>query len=159
MDWPYLVAIVLFGGVGILLVQRRRRQGRLTLTEQDLRCPVNDCRATLTVRTDSIAHPWRRYVDVATCSLLPPTAFVPPARTAHFSDVSPCESYLYDASQAPRYSPEVACRKHCLRVLNAAEDCDPARPIRCTSGVSDGLDLARQTQSPAITRLLWFHSV
>jgi hypothetical protein len=30
--------------------------------------------------------------------------------------------------------------------------------VRCTSGVSDALDLARQTQSPAMMRVLWFYS-
>jgi hypothetical protein len=44
----------------------------------------------------------------------------------------------------------------CLAVLNAAEP-DAAEPVRCTSGVNDGLELVRQTQSPAITRTLWFY--
>jgi hypothetical protein len=138
---------------------RRRRQRRLTVTQQTLRCPVHDCRATLAVRTDSIAHPSGRYVDVTACSLLPATSFVPPPRTAYFSDMFPPEPYLYDAGRTPRHSAEITCSKRCLGVLNAAESGAHAEPIRCTSGMSDGLELVRLTQSPAITRLLWLHSV
>jgi hypothetical protein len=42
-------------------------------------------------------------------------------------------------------------------VLNAAEP-GAGEPVRCTSGVSDALELARQTQSPGIMRALWFYS-
>lgn len=157
MDGIYLIGLVVLGGIGILLF-RRRRQRRLTFTQHTLRCPIHDCRASLAVRTDSIAYPSRRYVDVTACSLLPPTSFVPPARTAYFSDMTPPEPYLYDISRVPRHSDEVGCSKRCLLVLNAAESCGPAEPIRCTSGISDGLELARRTQSPAIMRNLWYHS-
>ena len=49
-------------------------------------------------------------------------------------------------------------RRLILPVMNAAES-GAAEPVRCTSGVSDSLELARQTQSPAIMRLLWFYGV
>jgi LPXTG-motif cell wall-anchored protein len=150
-----LIGLVVLGGIGTLLF-RRRRQRRLTLTQHTLRCPMNDCRASLAVRTDSTAYPSRRYLDVTACSLRPPTSVVPPARTAYFSDMWPPEPYLYDISQVPRHSDEVGCSKPCLLVLNAAESC--GEPIRCTSGMSDGLELARRTQSPAIMRNLWYHS-
>ncbi len=66
--------------------------------------------------------------------------------------------YTYEVNRAPVHSTEVACRKRCLPVLNAAEN-GASEPVRCTSGVSDGLELARQTLSPAVTRLLWMYSV
>ena len=157
MDWIPLIGIVILGGIGTLLFWRRR-QRRLTLTQHTLRCPVDDCRATLAVRTDAIAHPSRRHVDVTACSLRPPTSFVPPARTTYFSDMSPPVPYRYEVSQAPCHSEEVACPKRCLLVLNAAERGASAEPIRCTSGMSDSLELVRQTQTPAITRVLWYHS-
>jgi len=42
-------------------------------------------------------------------------------------------------------------------VLNAAEP--GAEPVRCTSGVCDGLELVRQTTNPTVSRLLWLHGV
>ena len=91
-----------------------------------------------------------------TCSLLPSASFVPPARRGYFSDVAPPVSYLCEATRSPRHSSKVECRRRCLAVLNAAEP-GAAEPVRCTSGVNDALELARQTQSPGIMRLLWFH--
>ena len=157
MDWISFIGIVILGGIGALLF-RRRRQRRLTLTQHTLRCPVHDCRATVAVRTDGIAPPSHRHVDVTACSLRPPTSFVPPARRAYFSDMPLPGSYLYEVSQAPCHSEEVACPKRCLLVLNAAESGASAEPLRCTSGTSDGLELVRRTQTPAITRVLWYHS-
>jgi hypothetical protein len=43
-------------------------------------------------------------------------------------------------------------------MMNAAEP-GAAEPVRCSSGVSDGLELVRQTQNPAIARLLWTYSI
>ena len=137
---------------------RPRRQQRFTVTQQTLHCPMHDCRATSAVRTDASAHPSGRHVDVTACSLLPPTSFVLPARNAYFADMWPPEAYLYEVGQTPRHSAEVTCPKRCLAVLNAAESGPRPEPIRCTSGMSDALELVRQTQSPAITRLLWFYS-
>jgi hypothetical protein len=130
---------------------------RLALTQHTVRCPLEDRTASLTVRTDPDRGPSRRHLDVTACSLLPSTSFAPPARSGYFSDVAPPEPYLCEVDPAPRHSWEVACPKRCLAVLNAAEP-GAAEPVRCTSGVSDGLELARQTQSPGITRLLWFYS-
>jgi LPXTG-motif cell wall-anchored protein len=156
MGWTYLslIGIVLLGGIGTVFF-RRRRERRLTLTPQAVRCPVNDCPATLAVRTDPIAHAGRRYVDVTACSLLPATAFAQPARTAYFPDG---EAYIYDARQAPRHSTAVACPKRCLPVLNAAETCFAGMPIGRVSGTGDSLELARQTQSSAMMRQRSFHN-
>jgi hypothetical protein len=79
-----------------------------------------------------------------------------PARSGYFSDMAPPVPYLCEVDSAPRHSLEVACPSRCLAVLNAAEP-GAAEPVRCTSGVNDGLELVRQTQSPAITRMLWFY--
>lgn len=158
MSWTplVLIGIVLLGAIGAVFF-RRRRERRLTLTPQTVRCPVHGDPATLAVRTLPIAHPGRRYVDVTACSLLPATSFVPPTRTAYFPDAFPCEPYVSEVSQAPRHSAEVTCPKHCLHVLNAADRVVGA-PIHCTSGTSDSLELARQTQSPEMMRQLWLHS-
>jgi hypothetical protein len=152
----YLIGIVVLGGLGILL-SRRRRERRLTLTQHTLRCPAYDDPASLIVRTDPIASPSCRYLDVTACSLQPATPFVPPTGTAYFADV-PAGPYPYEVSQAPHHSDEVRCPKRCLPMLNAGESGVRAEPIRCTSGMSDALELARQTQSPSIMRVMWEHS-
>ena len=126
---------------------------RLALTQHAVRCPLDDCAARLTVRTDPSAYPSRRHLDVAACSLLPSTSFATPARSRYFSDVGPSVPYLCEVDPTPCHSLEVACPKPCLAVLNAAE------PARCTSGVSDGMELVRRTQSPAIMGLLWLYGV
>jgi hypothetical protein len=130
---------------------------RLTLTQQTVRCPVEDRAATLTVRTDPEGYPSRRHLDVAACSLLLSTPFVPSARSGYFADPAPPLGYLCECDPTPRHSPEVACSKRCLAVLNAAEP-GAAEPVRCTSGISDSVELARQTERPAIMRLLWYYA-
>jgi hypothetical protein len=45
-----------------------------------------------------------------------------------------------------------------LDVLNPAEP-GGAASLRCASETGDGLDLIRQTQSPAVTRVMWMHGV
>lgn len=155
MNWIVVAGFIVVGSIGLLLLWSRR-QRRLTLTQHTVHCPVHDCRASVAVRTDPIAVPSGRYVDVNACSLLPPRAFVRPARTAHFPDMSPPDPYVYETGQAC-HSEQIACPKRCLLVLNAAES-GGAEPIRCASGMSDSLELARQTQSPAITRVIWYHS-
>jgi hypothetical protein len=130
---------------------------RLALTQHTVRCPLENLTASVTVRTDPAGYPSRRHRDVTACSLMPPTSFVPLARTGYFSDLAPPMSYRCEVESAPHHSSEVGCRKGCLAVLNAAEP-GAAEPLRCTSGVGDSLELARQVQSPAITRLAWYHS-
>ena len=130
---------------------------RLALTNHTMRCPLDDRTASLTVRTDPDAYPSRRYLDVTVCSLLSAAAFVPSTRSGYFPDAAPPVPFLCGVDPAPRHSSKVACARHCLAVLNAAEP-GAGEPVRCTSGVNDSLELARQTQSPAIMRLLWFHS-
>ena len=129
------------------------------LTQHTMRCPLEEVAATVTVRTDPEGYPSRRHLDVTACSLRPPsTSWVPPVRRAYFTDLAPLMSYICDVVANPCHSQEVACAKPCLRVLNAAEP-GAAEPLRCTSGVSDGLELARQTLSPTAMRPLWFSSL
>jgi hypothetical protein len=130
---------------------------RIELTEQKVRCPVDDRPATLTVRSNPGGYPSRRHLAVTACSLLPPTSFAAPARQGYFADLAPPVRYLYDVDPAPRHCSEIACSTRCLEVLNAAEP-GASEAIRCTSGVGDALELARQTQSPAMMRVLWFYS-
>lgn len=127
---------------------------RPALTQHTLRCPKYDCGADLTVRTNSGARPSRRHLDVVSCSLLPSASFPPPTRTAYFAGMDPAVPYLSGIDGTPFHSAEVACSKPCLPVLNAAE-CGAAEPVRCTSGISDAMELARQVQSPALTRVMW----
>lgn len=135
-----------------------RPMKRQAITHHTMRCPLQHGIASLSVRTELGAQPSRRHRDVTACSLLPsPSCVTPPGRRGYFSDVAPPLSYSYDVGRASPHSLEVACSKPCLGVLNAAES-GASEPVRCTSGVNDGLELARQTQSPAIMRLLWFHS-
>jgi hypothetical protein len=129
--------------------------GRMKVTQHTVRCPLEDRAASLTVRTDPDGYPSRRHLDVMACSLVPSQPFVLPARTAYFSDLAPFAWYVGEVDSAPRHALEIGCPRPCLAALNAAEP-GAAVPPRCTSGVSDGLELARQTQSSAVTRLLWF---
>lgn len=156
MDWILLITVVILAAVTTLLL-RRRQQRRLTLTRHTVRCPENDCGAVVAVHTAPVVAPSRRHVDVIACSLMPATLLAPFARKAYFPDLAPPEPYLAGVERAPRHSENVACSKHCLLVLNAAESRPGAEPIRCTSGTSDALELVRQTQGPAITRLMWFY--
>ena len=128
---------------------------RLELTRHTVRCPLEHGTASLTVRTDPRGHPSRRHLHVMDCSLLPTASFTSPARSGFFSDLAPPLAYLHEIDSAPRHSLGVACPRRCLAVLNAAEP--GAEPGRCTSGVGDSLELARRTQRPAITRLLWLY--
>lgn len=91
------------------------------------------------------------------CSLRPLTSFVPPVRRAYFTDLAPLMSYICAVVANPCRSP-VACAKPCLRVLNAAEP-SAAEPAPCTSGVSDGLELVRQTAGPVVARLLGLYGL
>jgi hypothetical protein len=124
------------------------------ITEHTMSCPLEGGTASLTVRTDAGAPASRRHLEVVTCSLLPFTPFVPPGRKGYFSDMPPSVSYLCEVDAAPVHSAEIRCTKPCLAVLNAAE-AGAGEPLRCTSGIADSFELARQTQSPAIMWRLW----
>lgn len=156
MGWSLLVAIIVVLAVAATLLLRYRRQRRLVPTQHVVKCPVNDCAATLVVDSDPLAAPSSRHVDVRACSLMPPTSFVPPAREAYFADMAPPAPYLEDVGLAPQHSAEVSCAKSCLYVLNAAENGARREPIPCASGVSDAPALAEQTQSSAMKRIIWF---
>jgi len=130
----------------------------MELRQHTMRCPLEECSATVTVRTDPDGYPSTRHLDVTACSLLPSTPFVLPERRAHLPDATPPVSYVHEADPTPCHSLTVECTKPCLGVLNSAEP-GAAEPLRCTSGVADGLELVRQTQSPAIARVLWLYSV
>jgi hypothetical protein len=131
---------------------------RLELTQHTVRCPLEECAARVTVRTDPAAYPSRRHRDVVACSLQESASFVPPPRIGYFSDVPPPLGFVCEIERAPCHPSELACSKPCLAVLNAAEP-GAAQTLRCTSGVSDAMELARQVQSPALTRTMWMHSV
>ena len=131
---------------------------RLTLTNHTVTCPVEHCAAQLVVRTDPKACPSRRHRDVTACSLFPSTSFVPSPRSGFFSDVPPPMGYSCEEDARPRHSTRVPCSKPCLDILNAAE-AGTAEPIRCTWGIGDAMEMARQTQSPGVMRAVWFHSV
>jgi hypothetical protein len=100
---------------------------RLTLTQHTVRCPLDAGAASVTVRTDPSGHPSRRHLDVAACSQLPSTSFVPPAGNRYFSDASPPVPYLCEVDSVPRHSLGVSCPKPCLAALNAAEPGATAR--------------------------------
>jgi hypothetical protein len=126
----------------------------LALTQHTVRCPLEDIPASLTVRTDLEASPASRHREVVSCSLLPCASFVPPARKAYFADMPPLVPYLCEVDSTPIHSSEIRCSKRCLALLNAAER-GAAEALQCTSGFADSFELARQTQSPALMRLLW----
>ena len=131
---------------------------RLSLTQHTVRCPLHDCTAGLQVRTYPNAAPSRRYRDVVACSLVPATPSTGWSRRGYFSDVAPPVSYVDAGDWSPGHPGELACSKPCLGILNAAEP-GALGDLRCGSGVSDGLELARQTQSPGMMRTVWLHSI
>jgi hypothetical protein len=87
------------------------------ITQHTLRCPLYDCTARVTVRTDFNGCPSRRHSDVLSCSLLPSMAFVPPAANAYFPDMEPPEPYTHKIYPTPLHSTELACPKRCLPVV------------------------------------------
>jgi hypothetical protein len=125
---------------------------RLDTTHQTVRCPLDECSASLTVSTDAGAAPSRRYRDVLGCSLRPPAPWVPPTRVGYFPDLAPPLSFLCPAPPGPRHAREPRCSKACLKILNAAEP-GAGGPGSGSSG--DALELARHTQSFAMMRRLW----
>jgi hypothetical protein len=144
------IVILVAAGAAAWLIMWRRAQ-RHVVTQETLRCPLHDCRATVAVRTDPHAGAGRRYLAVAGCSLHPPAPHAPHARVAHFADFGPGQSYLCDACEPPRLAEGVPCTKSCLVALNAAEN--GARPLEPLGG--DAWELGRRTQPPAVMRALW----
>jgi hypothetical protein len=130
---------------------------RLVVTQHTVRCPLDGATATLNVRTDARRGPCRRYLNVTGCSLLPPASSVPFSRAGYFADVAPPLRYIRDVETGACATSDLRCAKRCLAVLNAAEP-GAAEAMRCTSAVSDALELARQTQSPAMMRVLWSYA-
>ncbi len=128
---------------------------RLQTTHHTVRCPLEDCTAELSVRSDRGAAPSSRHREVMACSLRPSTPFVAPSRDGYFGDIAPSVSYHYEVGGTPCHAGKVTCGRRCLAVLNAAE-AHVAEPY--TSGAGDALDLARLTQTPAMMRVLWSYS-
>ena len=156
MEWIVLIGIPLIACIGSVALWRRRAR-TVTPTQHTVRCPVNGKLASVSVRSDLDAAPSVRHLDVAACSLQPVTSFVPPERVAYFADVCPPQSYVVEVPSGPVHSASVSCSKACLSVLNAAEAGPNAGAVRCTSGMNDGMELVRRTQSPSITRIMWHH--
>ena len=147
-----LVAVV--GGIG-WLARRAHRRRRLPLTDADVRCPENDSPATVIVRTDPAAATGSQYVDVVACSLLWDAAVRLPARTAYLADAPSVPLTLEPARSAcATASP---CGQGCVHVLNESAPSVARRPLDCTSGATDAIDLVRQAEHhPSVVRLLWY---
>ncbi len=154
-----LLGVTLIGGVGTRLWRRHRRQ-QLPVTAQRVRCPLHDCPAAVTVRTDPRAHAHRRYVEVTACSLLSEPAVALPEHTAYLPDSPPYAVRLEAARSYPVYTAEISCPQRCVFVLNEAAPSLAPRPLDCTSGASDGIDLVRQAVGhPTAYQLLWYSSL
>ena len=154
-----LIGMTLIGGIGMLRWRRHRKQ-QLPLTSQTVRCPSHDCQADVSVRTDPRAHSHRRYVDVTACSLLSDAAVALPEHSAYLPDSPPYKVRLEAARSYPVYATEVSCPQPCVFVLNAAAPSVAPRPLECTSGTADGIDLNRQVAGhPAGYPLLWYSSL
>lgn len=154
-----LLGLTLLGGLGTLLWRRHRRQ-QLPLTGQDVRCPLHNWPATVTVRTDPRAHGDRRHVDIAACSLLSDAAVALPEHAGYLSEWPTYKVCLETAPAHPVYTAGVSCARPCLAVLNAAAPSVPPHPLACASGASDGIDLTRQADGRSTaSRLLWYASI
>lgn len=150
-----LLGMTLLGGIGALSWQRRRRQ-RLPVTSQSVRCPLHDCQARVTVRTDPGAHADRQYLEITACSLLSDAAIGLPEHSTYLPDGPPFKVRLEAASAYPVYA-DVSCAQPCVFVLNEAAPSVAPRPLECTSGASDGIDLVRQAvRKPTASQLLWY---
>jgi hypothetical protein len=130
---------------------------RLQITHHTVRCPLDDCTAELSVRSDPGAAPSSRHREVVACSLRPSAPFVPLSREGYFADIAPPMSYHYEVGGTPCHAGKVTCGRRCLAVLNAAEAHVAESPLS-TSGAGDALDVARLTQTPAMMRVLWSYS-
>ena len=152
-----LLGLTLIGAIGALLWRRHREQ-RLVDTHHGVRCPRYETQAQVTVRTDPGAQSCRQYLRATTCSLLPDATVALPERIAYFPDFPPYKVRSGPARSHPVHATEVSCPQHCVLVLNQAAVCSAVPPVACTSGVSDSIDLVRQTiRNPRISRLLCYY--
>jgi hypothetical protein len=79
-----------------------------------------------------------------------------PERAAYLADGVPFKLPLEPASHTPVYTADVSCAQNCIFVLNAAAVSGVPRPVECTSGASDALNLTtQQVGDPRISRILW----
>jgi len=153
-----LLGTAFVGGIGALV--RRRRASRLELRCESLRCPLHDCHADVSVRTDPHARSRQQYVDVAACSLLADSAIGLPERTGYLADAPQYKVRLEPAASHPVYVADVSCRQPCVFVLNETAVSAPSKPLTCASGASDGIDLVRQALGkPTSSQLLWYSSL
>ena len=125
---------------------------RLVITRHTMRCPLDEVTATLAVRTNPNGAPSRRHRDVVSCSLRPPTPYMPLPPIGHVPELPPPLSYFREGWPGPCHATQPACSKACLAILNAAEP-GAGGPGATTSG--DAMELARHIESLAMMRLLW----
>jgi hypothetical protein len=152
-----LLGLTLIGAIGALVWWRHREQ-RLVDTRHRVRCPRNDSQAHVSVRTDPQAPSCRQYLRVTTCSLLSNAAVALPERIAYLPDSPSYRVQLEPARSHPVYTTEVACPQDCVFVLNEATVATALPPVTCTSGMSDSIDLIRQTmRNPRMSRLLCYY--
>ena len=140
------------------LLQWRPRAQQLPIVSRDVRCPLHDCQAEVTVRTDPDAPSRRQYVDVVGCSLMSDPAFELPERRAYLADAPSCSVLLETATTHPVYATGVSCRQPCRFVLNAAALSVAPKPLACASGASDAIELMRQASSRSTDSRLLLYS-
>jgi hypothetical protein len=150
-----LLGVILVAWVSIAWWRQSRRQ-RWPLVSRDVRCPLHECQAEVTVRTDPEARPGR-HVEVVACSLLSDAVGLP-ERRAYLPDSPPSEVVLEPARAYPLHTPGISCRQPCVFALDASATVTP-QPLRCASGACDALDLMRQAdQRAAGSPSLWYGS-
>src|SRR5215813_1806621 len=102
----------------------------MELTQHTMRCPLEECSATVTVRKDPDGYSSSRHLDVTARSLRPSTSSVLPARRAHLPDATPPVSYVREADPTPYHSLPVECAKPLLGGLECRQaGCDRARSL------------------------------
>ena len=142
------------------LFLRRLRGRHLPIVSRDVRCPLHDDQAAVTVRTDPDAPSREQYVDVVGCSLLSDAAFGLPEHRAYLPDAPSCSVLLETATTHPVYATGVSCRQPCRFVLNVAALSVAPPPLACASGVSDAIELMRQVEPRAVdSRLLYYSAI
>ncbi len=159
MDGMGIALIATAGAAAAYTWWRRRRNERLQSASVSVRCPQHDVHARIAVVTDPAARAGRRYLAVASCSLLSDAAVALPERTGYLADGPPCGMRL-EPARGVVYTGEVACRQPCVEILNATAASATTRPLACTSGFSDAYGLAEQALGPSrMARLLWYASL